>query len=83
MSSSTRQPRRIRGNVKEAGMPKRSARHILARLSIRRRQLQDLHRRAEWASEARTAPTLRAWLNARAPQPAEEPDQAVPGPPGG
>jgi hypothetical protein len=56
-------------------MPKRSARQILARLSMKRRLLQDLHRRAEWASEARTAPTLRSWLNARAAQRAREPDQ--------
>jgi hypothetical protein len=59
-------------------MPKRSAREMLARLSIRGRLLQDLHRRAEWASEARTAPTLRAWLNARLPQPADEPTAQPP-----
>jgi hypothetical protein len=54
-------------------MSKRSAGQLLARLRLRRRRLADLRRRAEWAAEARTTPTLRAWLNARTAAPADEP----------
>jgi hypothetical protein len=54
-------------------MSKRSAGQLLGWLSLRRRVLEDLQRRAEWAAEARTAPTVRAWLNARSARPADEP----------
>lgn len=46
-------------------MPKFSVRALLTRRSARRR-LADLHLRARWATEARTAPTLWVRLSGRA-----------------
>jgi hypothetical protein len=52
-------------------MGKRSLRRAIARLAGRHRRLRDLRRRAEWADEARYAPTLRCWTNAWAGEPDE------------
>ena len=44
----------------------RSLRRAVARLSVRRRLLRELRRRADWVDQARNTPTLERWLETRA-----------------